>query len=33
MTEAVVVSGRPLVSGEGEGPLLKLTRPISFWGG
>ncbi len=28
-----MVSGRPLVSGEGEGPLLKLTRPISFWGG
>ena len=25
--------GRPLVAGRGAGPLLKLTHPISFWGG
>lgn len=27
------VAGRPLVAGEAEGPLLRLTHPISFWGG
>lgn len=27
------VRGRVLVAGEGEGPLLRLTHPISFWGG
>jgi predicted aconitase with swiveling domain len=25
--------GRVLVEGEGEGPLLRLHAPISFWGG
>lgn len=29
----VVVTGRLLVSGEATGPLLRLTEPISFWGG
>jgi predicted aconitase with swiveling domain len=28
-----VVSGRVLVRGEGQGPLLRLRSPISFWGG
>lgn len=28
-----LVSGRVLVPGDGEGPLLRLTHPISFWGG
>ncbi len=28
-----VVSGRPVVGGSGSGPLLRLTHPISFWGG
>ena len=28
-----MVTGRPLVRGSGSGPLLRLTRPISFWGG
>lgn len=28
-----MTSGRPLVAAEGAGPLLRLTRPISFWGG
>lgn len=27
------VRGRVLVAGEGEGPLLRLAAPISFWGG
>lgn len=27
------VPGRVLVAGDGEGPLLRLTHPISFWGG
>ena len=27
------IVGRPLVAGEAEGPLLRLTHPISFWGG
>ena len=30
---AVDVRGRPLIPGEGSGPLLRLTHPISFWGG
>jgi predicted aconitase with swiveling domain len=25
--------GRVLIDGEGEGPLLRLVEPISFWGG
>ena len=25
--------GRVLVAGSGRGPLLRLTHPISFWGG
>lgn len=28
-----MVTGRALVEGEGTGPLLRLTHPISFWGG
>jgi len=28
-----VVRGRVLVAGEGQGPLLRLQSPISFWGG
>ncbi len=28
-----MVKGRTLVAGEGNGPLLRLTHPISFWGG
>ena len=28
-----MVSGRVLVAGRGEGPLLRLDRPISLWGG
>jgi predicted aconitase with swiveling domain len=28
-----VVTGRTLVEGTGAGPLLRLTHPISFWGG
>lgn len=28
-----LVKGRPLVAGTTRGPLLKLTGPISFWGG
>jgi predicted aconitase with swiveling domain len=27
------IDGRPLIPGEATGPLLKLTHPISFWGG
>ena len=29
----VVVTGRVLVAGTGQGPLLRLSAPISFWGG
>jgi predicted aconitase with swiveling domain len=29
----VVLSGRILVGGSGTGPLLRLTEPLSFWGG
>lgn len=28
-----LVRGRPLVAGTARAPLLRLTRPISFWGG
>jgi len=28
-----VVTGRTLIGGEASGPLLRLTHPISFWGG
>jgi predicted aconitase with swiveling domain len=28
-----VVSGRVVVAGSGTGPLLRLSEPISFWGG
>ena len=28
-----MVTGRALVGGAAEGPLLRLTHPISFWGG
>jgi len=27
------VKGQVLVAGSGEGPLLRLTAPLSFWGG
>ena len=27
------MTGRMLIGGTGSGPLLRLTRPISFWGG
>ena len=29
----MVLKGRVLVDGEGQGPLLRLVEPISFWGG
>jgi uncharacterized protein len=29
----VGVKGRVLVDGDGAGPLLRLTEPLSFWGG
>ena len=29
----MVVKGRVLIEGEGAGPLLRLTAPLSFWGG
>ena len=28
-----VLRARPLLAGRAEGPLLRLTHPISFWGG
>ena len=28
-----MVKARVLVSGRGQGPLIRLTHPISFWGG
>ncbi len=28
-----MVTARSLVAGEASGPLLRLTHPISFWGG
>jgi uncharacterized protein len=27
------LSGRPLIPGEAQGPLLRLDAPLSFWGG
>lgn len=27
------IQGRPLIAGEAEGRLLKLTAPVCFWGG
>ena len=27
------MKGRVLIEGEGAGPLLRLTAPLSFWGG
>jgi predicted aconitase with swiveling domain len=27
------MKGRVLIDGEGQGPLLRLVEPISFWGG
>ncbi|MDX1646292.1 MAG: DUF126 domain-containing protein [Longimicrobiales bacterium] len=33
MRDRLVARGRALVAGAGEGPLLRLTHPISFWGG
>ena len=29
----MVLKGRVLVAGSAEGPLLRLTAPLSFWGG
>ena len=29
----MVLKGRVLIEGEGEGALLRLTAPLSFWGG
>jgi len=29
----VELRGRPLIPGQGRGPLRRLTHPISFWGG
>lgn len=29
----VLAIGRPLIEGSGRGPLLRLAKPISFWGG
>lgn len=29
----VVVTARALIGGDAEGPLLRLTHPISLWGG
>jgi predicted aconitase with swiveling domain len=31
--DGAITSGRVLVAGEGRGPLLRLSAPISFWGG
>ncbi|MDX1494583.1 MAG: DUF126 domain-containing protein [Longimicrobiales bacterium] len=33
VTGSETVTGRPLVAADGEGPLLRLTHPISLWGG
>jgi len=30
---SIELRGRPLIAGEARGPLLRLTHPISFWGG
>ena len=29
----MVLKGRVLVAGSAEGPLLRMTAPLSFWGG
>ena len=29
----MTIAGAPLVAGEAEGPVLKLTAPACFWGG
>ena len=29
----MVLKGRVLVAGTAEGPLLRMTAPLSFWGG
>jgi uncharacterized protein len=29
----MIVMGRVLIDGVGQGPLLRLVEPISFWGG
>jgi predicted aconitase with swiveling domain len=29
----MVLKGRVLIDGAGQGPLLRLVEPISFWGG
>jgi predicted aconitase with swiveling domain len=29
----MMVTGRVLIDGAGQGPLLRLVEPISFWGG
>ncbi len=31
--ESASLRGRPLIPGTAEGSLLRLTHPISFWGG
>ncbi len=31
--ESASLKGRPLIPGAAEGSLLRLTHPISFWGG
>lgn len=33
MSVAEIAEARILIAGEGEGPLLRLGAPISFWGG
>lgn len=33
MVTGGAIAARTLVAGEGTGPLLRLTHPISFWGG
>jgi predicted aconitase with swiveling domain len=33
VTGAGIARGRVLIDGEGQGPLLRLVEPISFWGG
>jgi predicted aconitase with swiveling domain len=33
MTNAAPTAGEVLFAGAGEGPLLRLSAPLSFWGG
>ncbi len=33
VTGEAMTTGRPLIVGDAAGPLLRLTHPISFWGG